>query len=471
MSGQGDVSVEQLKGYLRDLTPGARALLISELERGLLRGDNPPGAEMILAELRRSQRDDSVNAQSFGEPARLYLQPIEPFVVDDDADHMHRGRISRLVLEPLWRWVSNTLAPDEARTYVEQVEKALVAGDTDKAEYLARAFQDRSLRRIQQSLEAVAKDDRERQRIVGQLGTANAIDDVRGVCGVLNSRDGLAMLGAQLPGHIVSLSGAPLIKVKELVDSPLGMKSDLFLYSLVLVMSRLAAPWQLIRLATRTAGSDEAGRIAETPYAVAVNMVLDEIDRKCRELARDLKSGRGVAVAALLKEIHDALRGMRSELDLPIESAWGRQLATLRGEMSRILTAEIDLMPGRVRRLLRPRPSTEISPDSVLDADEVADAEMLVGFVVACRNYAGELAINEVTQRTFNDLRTYLEAGSRALIDALRAAGDSERPFRQSQIDAAVRFCAKVFGQDYATQLAKAAEVASHVERKAAARA
>ena len=471
MSGQREVSVEQLKGYLRDLTPGARALLISELERGLLRGDNPPGAEMILAELRRSLRDDSANAQRFGEPARLYLQPIEPFVVDDDADHMHRGRISRLALEPLWRWVCNTLAPDEARAYVEQVEKALVAGDTDKADYLARAFQDRSLRRIQQSLEAVAKDDRERQRIVGQLGTANAIDDVRGVCGVLNSRDGLAMLGAQLPGHIASLSGAPLNKVKELVDSPLGMKSDLFLYSLVLVMSRLAAPWQLIRLATRTAGSDEASRIAETPYAVAVNMALDEIDRKCRELARDLKSGRGVAVAALLKDIHDALRGLRSELDLPIESAWGRQLATLRGEMSRILTAEIDLMPGRVRRLLRPRPSKEISPDSALDADEVADAEMLVGFVVACRNYAGELAINEVTQRTFNDLRTHLETGSRALIDALRTAGDSERPFRQSQIEAAVRFCAKVFGQDYATQLAKAAEVASQVERKAAARA
>ena len=86
------------------------------------------------------------------------------------------------------------------------------------------------------------------------------------------------------------------------------------------------------------------------------------------------------------------------------------------------------------------------------------------------RHLAGELAINEVTQRTFNDLRTYLETGSHALIDALRTAGDSERPFRQSQIDAAVRFCAKVFGQDYATQLAKAAEVASHVERKAAAR-
>ena len=45
------------------------------------------------------------------------------------------------------------------------------------------------------------------------------------------------------------------------------------------------------------------------------------------------------------------------------------------------------------------------------------------------------------------------------------APSDGERPFRQSQVDAAVRFCAKVFGQEYASLLAKAAEVASHDQR------
>ena len=89
-------------------------------------------------------------------------------------------------------------------------------------------------------------------------------------------------------------------------------------------MSRLAAPWQLIRLATKAAGGDDANRIAETPYAVAVDIVLDEIDRRVRELAGDLKSGRGVAVSALLKEIHDAVRGLRSELDLPLEFGVGQ---------------------------------------------------------------------------------------------------------------------------------------------------
>ena len=460
-------SIDRLRDFLRDLNPGARALLIAELERGLLRGDSPAGAEVVLAELRRSLREGNAKAIRFGDPARLFFRPLEPFLVDDGPDHKHRGRISRAALEPLWLWLSNTLMPDEARAYSEQVEQALLSGDGDKVEHAARVFQDRAVRRIQQLLESFANNDRERRRLDVHLGTSRALEDVQSVRGILNARDGLAMLGTQIPGHINALTGPVLDRVNGLIATPLGMKSDLFLYSLVLVMSRLSAPWQLIRLAIKAAGGDDAGRIVETPYAVTVNIVLDEIDRRVRELAGDLKSGRGVAVSALLKEIHDALRGVRSELDLPMESAWGKQLTAIRAETSNILTAEIELMSGRVRRLMRPRPSKDIA-SSRLDPDEVADTEALIGFVVTCRNYASELAISEVTLRIFSELQQSLDSSTRALLDALPQSSGSERAFRQSQLNAAVRFCAKVFGQEYASLLAKAVDVASHSERKPA---
>ena len=468
MAGEGQPAIERLRVYLRELQPGARNLLISELERRLLGGDNPAGAEMVLAELRRGYRDGNAKSARFGDPARMFFQPLEPFLVDDIPDHKHRGRIARATLEPMWLWLQNTLMPEEVRAYSDQVEDALAAGDNEHAEHLARDFQDRAAGRIALMLERLEKDDKERRRLAAQLGSARAIEVVRAPCAILGGRERLAALGSQLPAHIGSLSGPLLNQVKALVDAPLAAKSELFLYSLVLAMSRLAAPWQLVRLATKAAGGDVASRVAETPYAVAVNIVIEEIDRKVRELSGDLKSGRGVAVSALLKEIHDALRGMRSELDLPIESAWGRQLIGIRADASAFLTAEIELMPGRVRRLIRPRPLKEIVVGSVLDPDDVADVEALIGFVLACRNYAGELAINEVTQRTFNELREYLDTGTRTLLDALRNASPGERAFRQSQADAAVRFCGKVFGEEYASLLAKAAEVASQGERKAA---
>jgi hypothetical protein len=470
MAAEGRPAIERLRAFLRELKPEARTLLTRELERGLLRGDGMAGAEMVLAELRRSGRDRDESALHFGEPARLFFRPIEPFVVDDAADRVHRGRIARAALEPIWLWINNALMPEEARAYGIQVEEALGAGDTGAVEHLVRSFQDRVVRRIPEMLADVGRDDKERRRLITQIGTPRALDDVKTVRGILDARDGLAVLGGKLPDHIRDLSGARMEAVKALIDSPLGAKSDLFLYSLVLLMGRLAAPWQLIRLATRAAGGDDVARIAETPYALAVDIVLDEIERRVRELGADLKSGRGIAVGALLKDIHDAVRGLRTELDLSGESSWGRRLAATRAEISSLLSAEIELMPGRVRRLLRPRPANEISGKTMLDPDEVAEAEALVGFVVACRNYAGELAINEVTQRSFGELQKCLDTGTRTLLDALRTANVQERPFRQSQVDAAVRFCGKVFGQEYAALLAKAAEVAFHGgERKTAA--
>ncbi len=198
----------------------------------------------------------------------------------------------------------------------------------------------------------------------------------------------------------------------------------------------MTAPWQLIRLGIRAAGSDTAARVAETPYAVTVAIVLAELERLVGELRDELHSGRAIAVVALLKIIHDSARGLRTELELPIDSTWGRALAAIRGQIGELLRAEIEAVPGRVRRLLRPRPSSEIPPNSVIEADEVAATEALVDFVGACRHFAGELAINEMTQRTYSELQHYLDSGMRPLLDGVRHAGPADRNFRQSQADA-----------------------------------
>jgi hypothetical protein len=212
-------------------------------------------------------------------------------------------------------------------------------------------------------------------------------------------------------------------------------------------------------------------RIAASSYALAVTITLADIQRMVEELKTDLQRGEAIAVLALLKCIHDAVRGVRTELDLSADSAWARQLAAIRSEISNLLRSEIESVPGRMRRLLRPRSAQDIVRGSVLDTNEVNETEKMIEFVGACRNYAGELAVSEVTLRAFHDVQQYLDSGTRALLDALRAAGDSDRSYRRSQMDAAIKFCGKAFGQDYAALLTKAAEIAGHVDRDAAAKA
>ena len=474
----GGPAVEKLRDYLRTLAPEARTLLVTELERATLRGEHAPGSEFILEELRRAMSEGSEGGQPeqrIGDASRLFFLPFEPFLIDGAADHKRLGRLARVSLDTIWEWIGRDLMPAEIKTLGEDINRALSDGDRTKAEQLTRALQDRAQQRIKETIAALGGDDKARRRLAVQVGTPRALDDLAILAAVLAQRDALSDLARRLPNHLRSFEGDQIEGLKALLEATAtqktstaaAAKSELFLYGLIVVMSRLPAPWQLIRIATYAAESDVASRVAETPFALAVTIVIGELECMVGDLRAELKLHR--PVTALLKAIHDTVRGLRTEIDLSDDSPWSRRLTAVRTEVSNLLKAEIETTPGRVRRLLRPRPAKEIVAGSLLDATDVGEVETLVEFVGACRHYANELAVNEATTRSYSELQLYLESGAKVLLDALRHAGDADRPFRQSQVDAAIRFCRVVFGTDYAGLLAKASEIAvqtASAERK-----
>jgi hypothetical protein len=455
---------EKLRQYLLELKPGARALLVSELERAALRGEAPPGASTILEELRGVARQQGGKLPRAGNPQRLFFAVAEPFLVDQAPGRKPPGRIARASLGPIWDWISRDLMPDEAKSYTDGVQKLLAASEKSGAAAVARAFQDLAQQRLTACLASLDGDDRARRRIAGQIGTRHAVDELRELAAMLRARDVLGMIGARLPETISNLGDEHLENIGALLDSPVGRHREILLCALLIVRSRLGSPWQLIRVAIHAAKSDLAARIAETPHAAAVEIVLTDIDQMIAALRSMLKTGD--EVADLLKDIHDAARALRTEMDLSADSAWGRQLAAARAETAKLLQAEIDNVPGRVRRLLRPREGREAQ--GVIDAGDVAAVEAKLTLAAACRNFAGELAISEATRRIHSDLQTYFDIGTQTLIDRLRTTPPAERACRQSQVDAAIRFCGKLFGAEYAGLLTKAADIAAKGEQKAA---
>src|SRR5580700_5136405 len=472
-------SVERLREYLRNLKPEARAMLIAELERAQLRGDDMAGSELVLDELRRTIRTEAQRVPRIGDAARLFFMPFEPFLIDAPANHKRVGRIARLSLEPIWGWIGRDLMPAEAKALIEDINRALLAEDKTKADQLVRALHERAILRMRETLATVGTDEKAQRRLAIQVGTPRATDDVATLLHVLEVRDALTDLAKRLPNYVRAFEREVIEQAKVHIETASTAKSlgdasrkaDVIRYGLVLLMSRLAAPWQLIRLATRVAESDVAARVAETPYAVAVTIVLSEMEATVSELRTAFKAGK--PVTSMLKELHGAARVLRTEMDLSVESAWSRQLAAIRSDVSNLLKSEIDSAPGRVRRLLRPPPAKEIRPGATVDSIEVDDVQARVDFVSACRNYAGELALSEVTLRAHSELTQYLETGTKVLLDALRHAEAAERPFRQSQVDAAIRLCRSLFGAEYAELLGKAADVAAQAttERKKSIRA
>jgi hypothetical protein len=474
-------SVEQLREYLRSLKPEARSMLVQELERGLLRGDDNPGNQFVLEELRRTTRAEAQQVPRIGDAARMFFTPFEPFLFDGPADHKRVGRIARVSLDPIWQWIGRDLIPAEAKALSDDINRALLAGDKTRAEQVVRALHDRTMLRLRDTLAAAGKDERAQRRLAIQVGTPRAIEDIATLLHVLEIRDVLADLAKRLPANIRMFEREVVDQAKLQLDTAssaksLGanaeLKNELIRCGLIMLMNRMTSPWQLIRIATRAADSDDVVRIVETPYATAVALVLGELEAVVGDLRKEFKAGR--PVTSILKELRDTARGMRTEIDLSNDSVWSRQLAAIRSEISNLLKPEIDATPGRVRRLLRPPPVKDIAPRSTVDSAEVDEVEARVEFVSACRTYAGELALSEVTLRAYTELTQCLETGTNVLIDSLRHAGDTDRLFRQSQVDAAVRLCRTIFGNDYAGTLAKAADVAAQaaiVEKKQALRA
>ena len=377
----GGQPLDRLRLYLRQLSPEARALLIAELERALLRGDEVPGGDVVLQELRRAARESGEQSPRIDNAARLFFRSLEPFLVDDTSALKHPCRIARASLEPIWAWIRRDLVPAEAQTFADEIDNAIIAGDTATCDQLTSAFQGRVAEHIQATL-AAAHDEKVRRKLGAQLGTTRVLEDVRDLNEILKARDALALVAERLPGHIRNLADVPLDATKALLEQPAIRRDGLLPYALILVMSRLAAPWQLIRIATKAAVSDDTARVAATPYAAAVTIVLADIERMVAELKIDLRRGGSVSITSLLKSIHDTARGLRTELDLAVDSPWSRQLATIRAEISDALRAEIESTPGRVRRLLRPRPPRDIAPGSTLDLGDIADTEALIELVV-----------------------------------------------------------------------------------------
>jgi hypothetical protein len=457
----GQTPNERLRDYLAQLPPQSQALLMREFERAIERGEDAVVANFVLEELRKIVRGTEEPTRGRSEdPARLLFRPIEPFLIDGNFPR-RPGQVRRASLAPVWQWLIRDGAPDAARDFEAALNATRDSEKSSALDVAVRNFQRAAADAIGQLL---ADGDR---RLLARVGGPEVLEDLQPIGAVLQAREAMETLNGRLPTNFRVFAESQVGSVVASLNVPSLQTPQLLPFALSLVMQRLTAPWQIIRLAIRIAASDDEIRVAATPYGVAVTIALHDLSYLTAVLRTDIRRGQFDHVAELLKTLHDGVRGLRTELDLRNDSAWGKQLTSIRAEISNALQSEIDSVPGRVRRILRQRPDKDISIGAKVDSTEVDETAALIDFVAVCRNYASELAINEVTLRTYSDLQQYVEKSTEALVQSLRAADTKTRPYRQSQVQAAIRFCEVLFGHDYASLMSRAADNAATGERKA----
>jgi hypothetical protein len=458
----GQTSTERLRDYLAQLPPQSQALLMREFERAIERGEDTTVATFVLEQLRKIVRGTDEQARPrTDDPARLLFNPLEPFLVEGNTP-LRPGQIRRASLTPVWQWLVREGAPDQARAFEEILSRGPDRGTSTEIEIAVRKLQ---LAAADAILKIAVRGADER-RALARVGPPDVIEDLLPIGSILQAREAIDTLNSRLPSFLRIFGDPQIDSVGEALNVPLLQTPQLLPFALSLVMQRLTAPWQIIRLAIKMAASDDEIRVAATPYGVAVSIGLHDLSCLAATLRADIRRGHFDNVTEYLKTLHDGVRGLRTELDLRNDSAWGRQLASIRADISNALQSEIDSVPGRVRRLLRQRADKDIPAGAQVDTTEVDETAALIDFVAVCRTYASELAINEVTLRTYSDLQHYVEQSTEALVQSLRASEGKNRAYRQMQVAVAIRFCDVLFGHDYASLMSRAAENAVTGERK-----
>jgi hypothetical protein len=346
------LSVDRIREYLGRLTPHARASLLVEIERMLLYGEEVPGADLMLVELRAEFRKSGQASDRAGNPSRYFFSPIEALFVDRPPELVNSGQISRGSLSAIWEWINQTLLPTMARDYCDQMKRAVVLNNASEAKQISAAFQFKVVKYLEATLGSQPGIEGARSGL-GKFTTSRAsFDDLKKIMAALQVRDALVAFNEALPAKMENLEGEVLAKARGLLDAFAAKHPKAIPFALTMVMKRLKTPWQVMHFATDMARGRNAGDIETTRYAISIVMALDHLDDKRIALNHAFKSNRIPIAKDILADIYDIENALRARIERLDKSDWGRRLAELMSAIGDDLQAEFQTLPENTRHVL-----------------------------------------------------------------------------------------------------------------------
>jgi hypothetical protein len=346
------IQPDRIEDYLRRLTPSARSSLLTELERLEVCGADMPGGAAILQKLRAEFRQGGQAGSRVANPSRYFFMPLELLLVDGAPDHANSGRILRGSLAPIWQWISRDLLPTMARDYIEAMTPLIAADNQRQAREVADAFQTKVVKSLENTLGSADGVAQARNKLATYTSSRFAYEDLTKMLRVLRARNALAKFGGSLPAEIRNFDDSRVSKVTAMLDALGKDHADVIEFALTLVARRLAAQWQLFRLATKAARSKQAADIAATRYAITVSMVLDSLEDRRSALRAALKGDRILVAKEILIAVYDTDFALQVRIEGLEQCDWGKRLQTLMNEIAALVQAEIARFPDRVGHVL-----------------------------------------------------------------------------------------------------------------------
>lgn len=321
-----------LGAYLSTLPPKVAAQLLTLLERHKAAGgptDFPlPKLIEIMREAGLVQVAATRGAERVWSIQRLFFDPYEGLIdVPREGEPHLPHSLPRDVLDPIWAWIVEEVAPDEIAALGPDVQAALIAGDLERARERFQPVKRAIASRIALALESDLK-----RPAAKRLGTPMAVSAAQVLRRLVAADAILADPAAILPPPLASdLNSAQVTALvhahRDLSDVNSDAADGLLLWS----MARLSKPWLLFRVVRVLAPRADEDVLASTELGMLFDRFFAECERLQKRFETALKRGTfvGSELVSDVERFTALTTGLRREGMLERNRGWDKRLRSM----------------------------------------------------------------------------------------------------------------------------------------------
>ena len=422
-----------LKAFLGGLPGPAAARLAMAVEVDRLMDGHTLPHDDIMEGLRPVLRRE--NYDRTPTPLRLFCRPFQDLLSSLPRRSKQKGSIARGSLVPVWNWLNQSLLPKEAAAYSAECKALVLARKPDDALLRAAKFWSLAAQAIQQALASESG----RQSAQKALGGALAVEDALDMAQLLSAGEIIEKLIQLLPAPVASFNEQLIWQVRDIYDRLVKEMPDVAPFVPVIVMNRLARPWEALRLPLLVTRHTDETLISKTDMGLVGEILFARMDaqKDAIQAARHpLFDAEQLMDDA--RNFADISSHIAKEIELKREGEWGKRLLAERVQIGKVMESFMERAPREFAAAL-PTSRGKGADFSRHPGTEKHDMALRYARLVAgCRHFAAAASFAAKQKEANDELATLLKRYNEDVVRALK--GDPHN----SVVNAQFLLCAEL---------------------------
>lgn len=434
---------EELKRFLASLPLDKALTLAAAVERERLTGNSKMPVDVILDALRPILKKAGRRIPT---PRRLFCVAFEDLLIDGPREEKQTGRILRASVAKLWQWLEAEGLKDKLAVLEKEIATAILARETKREQNLVAQLRAAAADAVRQSFGPIAKEGPARRSLALKFGGEAGLADIEEIALILEAGHEFEAIRAKLPRQVDTLTAEHLATVREIYDELSARRPELCPYVALILLPRLAKPWEALRLAGVVSRRRDETLFSETDMGIVGDLLLADME----QLADDLTAApphkmNPAVVLPKLERFVQMSNGLIREIGVRKGSKWGQHLVKLRHLMSDAMDALIARAGIEIIAVL---PLQRIGafaggaprrPDLMREVDKLKLERALKwgGLLAGSQKFATDGAFHAAHRDAFDRVAAHLRLYADAMVQELRTIDEPHRARAEDYVAAA----------------------------------